>query len=140
MIEETSPSAATRSAFLAALESPLVLNQSTAASKSPFVSESAVLQSIMPAPVCSRSSLTIETVISAIVAPFPHRVGKIYNLVSFFFSSVFLSGCFFNRSFFGRRFFKGGFICRRILFRHFFLCGLKSSFRRWFGLSANIHT
>ena len=57
------PSAATRSAFLAALASPLVRSQSTAASMSPFVSVSAFLASIMPAPVESRSSFTIAAVI-----------------------------------------------------------------------------
>jgi hypothetical protein len=55
----TRPSAATRSAFLAALARPLVRSQSTAASMSPPVSVSAFLASIMPAPVESRSSFTI---------------------------------------------------------------------------------
>ena len=57
------PSAATRPAFLAALARPLVRSQSTAASMSPLVSVSAALQSIMPAPVLSRSSFTIPAVI-----------------------------------------------------------------------------
>ena len=56
------PSAATRPAFLAALARPLVRSQSTAASMSPLVSVSAALQSIMPAPVLSRSSFTIPAV------------------------------------------------------------------------------
>ena len=50
--------------FLAALASPLVRNQSTADSKSPSVSVSAFLASIMPAPVAPRSSFTIEAVIA----------------------------------------------------------------------------
>ena len=52
------PSAAVRPDFLSALEMPLARSQSIAASMSPFVSESAFLQSIMPAPVLSRSSFT----------------------------------------------------------------------------------
>src|SRR5580704_7105844 len=60
------PSAATRPAFLAALASPFLRRWSTAFSMSPSVSASADLQSIMPAPVRSRSSLTIGAVILAI--------------------------------------------------------------------------
>ena len=52
----TRPSAATRPDFFAAVAS-LVRNQSIAASISPPVSPSAFLQSIMPAPDFSRSSL-----------------------------------------------------------------------------------
>ena len=52
------PSPATRPAFLAAAARPFLRSQSIAASRSPPVSASAFLQSIMPAPVCSRSSLT----------------------------------------------------------------------------------
>ena len=63
----TRPSAAVRPDFLAALARPLVRSQSTAASMSPSVSVRAFLASIMPAPVLSRSSLTIAAVI-AIVA------------------------------------------------------------------------
>src|SRR5829696_5435892 len=53
------PSAATRPAFFAALARPFLRSQSTAPSTSPAVSLSAALQSIMPAPVLSRSSFTI---------------------------------------------------------------------------------
>src|SRR5664279_1624196 len=60
------PSAATRPAFLAAFERPFLRNQSCAACISPLLSLSAALQSIMPAPVDSRSSLTIWAVIFAI--------------------------------------------------------------------------
>src|SRR5260221_3331895 len=60
------PSAATRPAFLAALDRPFFRSQSCAAVKSPSVSLSAALQSIMPAPVDSRSSLTICALIFAI--------------------------------------------------------------------------
>src|ERR1700761_4729610 len=62
----TSPSAATRPDFFAAAESPFLRSQSIAASRSPAVSFSARLQSIMPAPVFSRRSLTRAAVISAI--------------------------------------------------------------------------
>src|SRR5438477_4955893 len=54
----TRPSAATRPAFFAALDSPFLRSQSTAASRLPPVSLSAALQSIIPAPVWSRSSFT----------------------------------------------------------------------------------
>src|SRR5205085_2378351 len=54
-----------RPAFLAALERPFLRSQSWAACISPPVSVSAALQSIMPAPVDSRRSLTIAAVIAA---------------------------------------------------------------------------
>ena len=63
----TRPSAATRPDFFAAAARPLVRSQSTAASMSPPASVSARLQSIMPAPVLSRSSFTRAAVISGIV-------------------------------------------------------------------------
>ena len=53
-----------------ALASPFLRSKSTAASMSPAVSPSAALQSIMPAPVCSRSSLTICAVMLAIALSF----------------------------------------------------------------------
>src|SRR5271169_6844770 len=59
------PSAATRPAFLAALDSPFLRSQSTAASRLPPLSLSAALQSIMPAPVWSRSSLTMPALMFA---------------------------------------------------------------------------
>ena len=52
------PSAAMRPALLAAFDRPFLRSQSTACSISPWFSVSAVLQSIMPAPVLSRSSFT----------------------------------------------------------------------------------
>src|SRR4029077_12872849 len=61
------PSAATRPAFLAAFDRPFLRSQSCAACMSPPLSVSAALQSIMPAPVDSRRSLTIAAVIVAIV-------------------------------------------------------------------------
>src|SRR5512143_1539511 len=67
------PSAATRPAFLAALDRPFLRSQSCAAVMSPFVSVRAALQSIMPAPVDSRSSLTICALIFAI-EPYPSSV------------------------------------------------------------------
>src|SRR5262249_15918078 len=51
----------------AAFDSPFLRSQSCAACMSPSVSVSAALQSIMPAPVDSRRSLTIAAVIVAIV-------------------------------------------------------------------------
>ena len=63
------PSAATRPAFFAALDRPFLRSQSIAACMSPSVSDSACLQSIMPAPVDSRRSLTIAAVIATIAAP-----------------------------------------------------------------------
>ena len=63
----TTPSAAIRSAFLAALEWPLARSQSAAASRSPPVSCNACLQSIIPTPVLSRSAFTKAAVISAMV-------------------------------------------------------------------------
>src|SRR5690606_37112015 len=70
VVTPTRPSAATRPAFLAAAARPLVRSQSIDASMSPFVSASAFLQSIMPAPVRSRSSLTRAAVISAMAISF----------------------------------------------------------------------
>jgi hypothetical protein len=64
-VTPTRPSAAVRPAFFAAAARPLVRSQSIAASMSPPVSPSAFLQSIMPAPVRSRSSFTVAAVISA---------------------------------------------------------------------------
>ena len=58
------PSAAIRLAFFSALACPFFLRNSTAASISPFVSFRAFLQSIIPAPVISRSSFTIDAVIA----------------------------------------------------------------------------
>src|SRR5690606_35372066 len=64
---ETRPSAVTRLAFLSALASPDLRRASAAASMSPLLSVSAFLHSIIPAPVRSRSSLTIEAVIAAML-------------------------------------------------------------------------
>src|SRR5512144_1407234 len=50
----------------AAADSPFLRSQSTAASRSPFVSISAFLQSIIPAFVLSRSAFTRLALISAI--------------------------------------------------------------------------
>src|SRR3954451_18041337 len=63
------PSAATRPAFFAALARPFLRSQSTAPSRSPAVSLRAALQSIMPAPVWSRSSFTIAAVTFAMAVP-----------------------------------------------------------------------
>ena len=74
----TRPSAATRSAFLAALDRPLVRSQSIDGFDVAVVlAASAFLQSIMPAPVFSRRSLTSAAVISAMVSSFScgRRIG-----------------------------------------------------------------
>ena len=63
----TKPSLANLSAFLAALPSPFSRKISTALLISPSASLRAFLQSIIPAPVLSRSSFTICAVISAII-------------------------------------------------------------------------
>ena len=70
----TRPSAAARSDLLAALAKPLVRNQSLEASISPPFSCKAFLQSIMPAPVNSRRSLTSAAVISAMVSSFNFEI------------------------------------------------------------------
>src|SRR5262245_28066067 len=57
------PSAARRPALFAAFDKPFLRSQSIARSMSPFTSVSAILQSIMPAPVLSRSSFTRLAVI-----------------------------------------------------------------------------
>ena len=71
---------ATRPAFLAALDRPFLRSQSTAASMSPWTSVRADLQSIMPAPVCSRSSFTIAAVMFDIalflVSEIPGRAAR----------------------------------------------------------------
>src|SRR5215472_1700936 len=70
------PSAATRPALLAAAAKPFFLSQSTADSISPPVSPSARLQSIIPAPVFSRSSLTSAAVTSAICVKLPFKLRR----------------------------------------------------------------
>ena len=63
----TRPIAAILPAFLAAFDSPFSLRISTALLRSPSASTKAFLQSIIPAPVISRSSFTSDAVIAAIV-------------------------------------------------------------------------
>jgi len=65
----TSPSLATRPAFFAAAARPFFRSQSMAGSISPPVSIRAFLQSIIPAPVFSRRSLTSEALICVISTP-----------------------------------------------------------------------
>ena len=65
----TRPIAAILPAFFAALARPFSLRSSTALSISPSVSTSAFLQSIIPAPVISRSSFTILAVTAIFVPP-----------------------------------------------------------------------
>ena len=58
MYDATTPSRASRCAFLAASASPFLRRYSTAPCRSPWAASSAALQSITPAPVRSRSSFT----------------------------------------------------------------------------------
>src|ERR1700682_421273 len=58
----TTPSVASRAAFLSALACPCLRMSAAAASRSPLASTSAFLHSIMPAPVRSRSCLTASAV------------------------------------------------------------------------------
>ena len=64
------PSLALRSAFFAALAMPFFRRMSIAASMSPLASVRAPLQSIIPAPVRSRSVFTISAVIAMCVRAF----------------------------------------------------------------------
>src|SRR5262245_56031735 len=66
------PSAAIRSAFLSALVRPALRMISAAASRSPPVSRSAFLHSIIPAPVRARSVLTVSALM---LISFPALVG-----------------------------------------------------------------
>src|SRR5438552_677583 len=61
------PSRTSRSAFLAAVDRPFSRSQWVAFSRSPPLSSSARLQSMTPAPVCSRSRLTSSGVIMVVV-------------------------------------------------------------------------
>jgi hypothetical protein len=60
------PWLALRPERLATWDMPFSLNQTTAFPKSPWVSAKAFLQSIIPAPVFSRSSFTAFAVISIV--------------------------------------------------------------------------
>ncbi len=75
----TKPSEATRLAFFAASAKPLVRSQSTADWISPSVSVKAFLQSIMPAPVLPRSSLTMAAEIGVTVNLL-YEIYSVYNL------------------------------------------------------------
>src|SRR5439155_19555060 len=61
------PSRTSRSDFLAAVDRPFSRSQCVAFSRSPPLSSSARLQSMTPAPVCSRSRLTSSGVITVVV-------------------------------------------------------------------------
>ena len=65
-LARTRPSLVARPAFLAAAARPRVRRMSVAPAMSPSASTRAFLHSIMPAPVASRSSLTIAAVMFAI--------------------------------------------------------------------------
>src|SRR5436305_6562959 len=67
MYSATEPSLVTRVAFLAATDTPFLRRTTTACSKSPFASVRACLQSIMGAPVFSRSSFTCAAEIFTVV-------------------------------------------------------------------------
>ena len=66
----TAPSAAILPAFLLAAASPFSLKYTMAFSMSPAVSTNAFLQSIMPTPVFSLSSLISLVVIAIIISPY----------------------------------------------------------------------
>ena len=68
MYAPMAPSAAMRDAFLSAEAMPFLRSHTTASSRSPPHSPSAFLQSIMPAPDLSRSSLTCLAEIPAVDA------------------------------------------------------------------------
>src|SRR5690606_9878903 len=92
----TTPSAAVRSAFLAAFKPETLRRFSIASSMSPLASFSAFLHSIMPRPVRSRSSFTIvaETAVMVLssvsiqfgfekggIAPFSLHLAKRFTLI-----------------------------------------------------------
>src|SRR6266852_1755817 len=66
----TSPSEASRLAFLSAMANPLARRSSTAFSRSPPACSTAVRQSMTPAPVRARSSLTSSVLLSTVVFRF----------------------------------------------------------------------
>src|ERR1041385_8095252 len=68
MYSATEPSLVTRVAFFAATETPFLRRTTTAASRSPLASVRACLQSIIGAPVFSRSSFTCAAEIFTVVA------------------------------------------------------------------------
>ena len=75
----TSPSAAILPDFFCAFMIPFSRSQSTALSMSPSVSTSAFLQSIIPEPVSSRSSLTsaaVTAIVSSLLNNRPSRVSS----------------------------------------------------------------
>src|SRR5215472_3709065 len=76
------PSAATLAAFFCAEARPFFLRTTTASSMSPFASTSAFLQSIIPAPVFSRSSFTVDALIS-IDLPFEQKNSHKRHKMSF---------------------------------------------------------
>ena len=73
--DATRPLPAVRSARLPRPLAPLMRSSSTALSKSPSASSSAFLQSIIPAPVASRSRLTSAAVKFAMVIVLPFEAG-----------------------------------------------------------------
>src|SRR2546428_5559821 len=73
MYASTSPSDAVRLAFLAAVASPLARRSSAARSRSPPACCSAARQSMTPAPVRFRNSLTRSVLISTAVLRFTRR-------------------------------------------------------------------
>src|SRR5882724_11809692 len=77
----TEPSLVTRVAFLAATETPFLRRTTTAASRSPLASVSACLQSIIGAPVFSRSSFTCAAEIFTVVVLIKSVVGPWSSVV-----------------------------------------------------------
>src|SRR5947207_13939774 len=76
MYSATEPSLVTRVAFLAATETPFLRRTTTACSKSPLASVRACLQSIMGAPVFSRSSFTCAAEIFTVVVLISSVLGR----------------------------------------------------------------
>src|SRR6185312_6314022 len=78
----TAPSLVTRVAFLAATETPFLRSRTTACSRSPLASLRACLQSIIGAPVFSRSSFTCAAEIFTVVVPIFYSSSFFYiNLI-----------------------------------------------------------
>src|ERR1051326_1007923 len=79
MYSATERSLVTRVAFFAATETPFLRRTTTACSKSPLASVRACLQSIIGAPVFSRSSFTCAAEMFAIVVLIPITSLRLHN-------------------------------------------------------------
>src|ERR1700720_352350 len=88
MYAPTEPSEATRPARFAACAIPFSRSHTAAFSRSPLLSASAFLQSITPAPVLSRSSLTRFAFTSIPVSKPTFYADADYGASSFFYFSL----------------------------------------------------